>query len=167
MPDRTIRPDLLARLHEIMNDIANASYEAGREDMRAAILSAAQAPVVQQRSAPARPSTVRTAVTRPSADRAPRGSVRAAIRHVLTQQPGLTEMELGAKVSAYDPNVSARSMGGELRRRRGSLYRSDGGKWYLIARESGKEAAGSRSDPADLLDQAITGVPYAEAPIAA
>lgn len=162
MPDRTIRPDLLARLREVMDDIAKASYEAGREDMRVAILSAAQAPAASQRSAPARSPTVRT-----SSDRAPRGSVRAAIRHVLSHQPGLTELELGKEVSAYDPNVSARSMGGELRRRRGSLYRSDGGKWFLIARESVKGSAGPQSDPADLLNQATIGVPYAEAPIAA
>ena len=162
MPDRAIRPDLLTRLREILDEIAKDAYEAGRGDMRAAILSAAQAPEVSQHPVPPRTSTAR-----PSVDRAPRGSVRAAIRHVLSQQPGLTEMELGAAVSAYDPNVSARSMGGELRRRRDSLYRSDGGKWFLIARESGKEAAGSRSDPADLLNQATTGVPYAEAPIAA
>ena len=162
MPDRTIRPDLLTHLRAILDEVAKDAYESGREDMRAAILSAAQAPGVSQRPAPTRTSTVR-----PSVDRAPRGSVRAAIRHVLSHQPGLTEMELGAAVSAYDPNVSARSMGGELRRRRGSLYRSDGGKWFLIARESGKGSAGPQSDPADLLDQATTGVPYAEAPIAA
>lgn len=162
MPDRTIRPDLLTRLREILDEVAKDAYETGRDDMRAAILSAAQAPAVSQRPVPTRAST-----GRPSVDRAPRGSVRAAIQHVLSHQPGLTEMELGAAVSAYDPNVSARSMGGELRRRRGSLYRSDGGKWFLIARESGKEAAGSRNDPADLLNQATTGVPYAEAPIAA
>lgn len=162
MPDRTIRPDLMTRLREVLDAIAKASYDAGREDMRAAILSAAQAPEISQHAAPIRPSKVR-----PSADRAPRGSVRAAIRHVLSQQPGLTEMELGAAVSAYDPNVSARSMGGELRRRRGSLYRSNGGKWFLIARESGKGSAGPQSSPADLPNQADTGVPDAEAPIAA
>lgn len=162
MPDRTIRPDLLTRLREVLDEVAKDAYETGRGDMRAAILSAAQAPEVSQRPAP-----VRTSASRPSVDRAPRGSVRAAIRHVLSQQPGLTELELGAAVSAHDPNVSARSMGGELRRRRDSLYRSDGGKWFLIARESGKESAGPQSDPADLLNQTSKGVPNAETPIAA
>lgn len=157
-----IRPDLLARLREVLDDVAKAAYESGREDMRVAILNAAQTP------SPVQISTAhRTVTVKRSNDRAPRGSVRAAIKYVLTRQPGLSELELGGRVSAYDPKVSARSMGGELRRRRGSLYRSDGGKWFLIARESGKEAAGPQSDPADLLNQADTGVPDVEAPIAA
>lgn len=158
----TIRPDLQTRFRELLDDVARAAYETGREDMRVAILNAAQTP------APAQPSTAHRAVAlKHSQNRAPRGSVRAAIRHVLSQQPGLTEMELGAAVSAHDPNVSARSMGGELRRYRDSLYRSVGGKWFLTAREGGKEAAGPQRDPADLLNQTDTGVPYAEAPIAA
>lgn len=145
-----------------MDDVAKAAYESGREDMRVAILTAAQTPSTVEIS-----TAHRTVTVKRSSDRAPRGSVRAAIQHVLTQHPGISELDLGERVSAYDPNVSARSMGGELRRRRGDLYRSDGGKWFLIARESGKEAAGPRSDPADLLNPTDTGVPYAETPIAA
>ena len=158
----TIRPDLQTRFRELLDDVAKAAYESGREDMRVAILNAAQTPAPVQIS-----TSHRTVVVKQSRDRAPRGSVRAAIRHVLTHQPGLTELELGAAVSAYDPNVSARSMGGELRRFRDSLYRSDGGRWFLIAREGGKETAGSQSDPADLLNQTNTGVPDAETSIAA
>ncbi len=162
MPNPPIRPELLARLHDLVFEVAKAAYEEGRKDMRLAILDAVQTPAVPQIS-----SSHRSVAVRPSTERAPRGSVRSAINHVLSQHPGLTEQELGQRVSQFDPNVSARSMGGELRRRRGSLYRSDAGKWFLLARESGQGSAGPQSDPADLLNQAATGVPDAETPIAA
>ena len=86
---------------------------------------------------------------------------------VLTTHPKLTEADLGMKVADLDPNVSPRSMGGELRRMRNRLYRFEGGQWFLIAQDGEREAAGPKNDPADLLSQTTKGVPDAEAPIAA
>ena len=86
---------------------------------------------------------------------------------VLTAHASLTEADLGTKVAELDPNVSPRSMGGELRRMRNRLYRFEGGQWFLIAHDGKKEAAGPKDDPADLLNQTTKGIPNAEAPIAA
>ena len=165
-----IRPEHLTRLRELLEDVFKSGYEAGSEDMRIAILAAAQAP-----TAPAVPSTQIGAqlhaqskmTARASSSRAPHGSVRRAIMRVLTAHTSLAEADLGTKVSELDPNVSPRSMGGELRRMRNRLYRVEGGQWFLIAQESKKETAGPSDGPADLLNQTTKGVPNAEAPIAA
>lgn len=170
MASRTIRPEYLVRLRELLDEVFSSGYEAGSEDMRAAILAAAQAPtpsVSGTFQANADLSARSTLVARPVSSRAPHGSVRKAIMRVLTTHPKLTEADLGIKVAELDPNVSPRSMGGELRRMRNRLYRFEGGHWFLIAQEGKKETAGPNDGPADLLNQTTKGVPNAEAPIAA
>lgn len=164
------RPEHLVRLRELLDEVFSSGYEAGSEAMRVAILTAAQAPTPSV-SGPVQVSgnltSHSTMVARSSSSRAPHGSVRKAIMRVLTTYPKLTEADLGIKVAELDPNVSPRSMGGELRRMRNRLYRFEGGHWFLIAQKGEKETAGPKDDPADLLNQTTKGVPDAEAPIAA
>lgn len=170
MASRTIRPEHLVRLRELLDEVFSSGYEVGSEDMRIAILAAAQAPTVK--TAPSTEGGAQlnaySAITaRASSSRAPHGSVRRAIMRVLTAHPKLSEADLGMKVAELDPNVSPRSMGGELRRMRNRLYRFEGGQWFLIAQKGEKEAAGPKDGPADSLNQTTEGVPNAEAPIAA
>lgn len=76
--------------------------------------------------------------------------MRRAITLALQANPGLTELELGENVSRIDPSVSARSVGGEVRRMRDRLYRNDGGRWFLIAQVGEKETAGAEAPAGSL-----------------
>jgi hypothetical protein len=162
-----IPPHLHSALQGIVSEIFQAGVKAGAEQMRSAILQAAQAPMERSEAVPKRAASESYQHTQPEGSRAPRGSVRRAITAALKAYSSLGELEVGRKAAEIDPSVSPRSVGGELRRMRDRLYRFDRGQWFLIAQESGKEAAGPQNDPADLLNQTDTGVPYAETPIAA
>ena len=162
-----IPPHLHSALQGIVSEIFQAGVKAGAEQMRAAILQAAQAPMDRSESVPGPGVAANPKQGQPDGTRAPRGSVRRAIIAALKAHSSLGELEVGRKAAEIDPSVSPRSVGGELRRMRDSLYRFDKGYWFLITQEGEKETAGSPDDPADLLNQATTGVPYAEAPIAA
>ena len=131
---------------ELMRFAYERGVQDGSEAMRNAILTAAQAPVAAiplaaNLSGKSHLSADLTISRTPSA-RAPRGSVRAAISAILREHPeGLAEFDLGQAASQRDPDVSPRSMGGELRRMRDKLYRFAGGRWFLIAPLSETETA--------------------------
>lgn len=162
-----IPPRLISALQGIMSEIFQAGVKAGSEQMRAAILQAAQAPFGEPSDIAQESNIEAVRPGHSASSRAPRGSVRRAITAALQAHSSLGELELGQTAARVDPSVSPRSVGGELRRMKDRLYRFDRGQWFLITREGEKEAAGPTSDPADLLNQTTTGVPDAEAPIAA
>jgi hypothetical protein len=78
--------------------------------------------------------------------RAPRGAVGRALEQVLTESPGLTITEIEARAVALDPEISAKSVGNDLRRLEGKRYRRDrpkGYRWYLIGAAGQDETAGT------------------------
>lgn len=160
-----IPPQLLAALQGIASELFQAGVKVGAEQMRAAILDLASTPfgdAVHSRehvSQSERREMARERRASTNTVRAPRGSVRTAVRAALQATPGLNEFDLGQAAERIDPSVSPRSIGGELRRMRDRLYRIDGGRWFLIAQEGEKEAAGRVSEPADLLNRTAEGVP--------
>jgi len=162
-----IPPHLHSALQGIVSEIFQAGVKAGAEQMRVAILQAAQAPIAPSEVTSNRRAIESSRRVQPEGVRAPRGSVRRAITAALTAHLSLGELEVGRIAAEIDPSVSPRSVGGELRRMKDRLYRFDRGQWFLIAQSGEKEAAGPLYDPADLLNQADTGVPNSEAPIAA
>ena len=133
-------PVLLQKVQALMQEI----YEAGRRDggaaMREAILKAAEVPV--QRVAP-KPISA----SKQDGERAPRGLLPQVMAQVLRQIPGSTEQEIAEMVTLMDSRISPRSVGGQLRRFRGKVYRQEGRKWFLLE----TVAAGSSREPADLL----------------
>lgn len=154
-------------LQSIASEIFQAGVKLGSEQMRAAILKAAQTPFTAHDDFAGQGSVAIEGGRHSEPLRARRGAVRDAITQALRLHTGLGELELGQAVAGIDPSVSPRSVGGELRRMRNRLYRLDRGLWFLIAQESEKEAAGSKDDPADLLNQTTKGDSDAETPIAA
>jgi hypothetical protein len=127
------------RLIEQMKALLEEAYRAGLRDgaarMRNAIMHAARVPEVDELA-----ESVGFEHHEERERRAPRGLLRDVIRDALTARPGMTEMELQDAVRTLDARVSPRSVGGELRRRRGIDYRQEGRRWFLIS--SIKEGAG-------------------------
>lgn len=158
---------LIDALQGIVSEIFQAGVRVGSEQMRVAILHAAQAPWGEPSNTAQESNAEAVHTSHSPLSRAPRGSVRRAVTAALQAHSSLGELELGQAAARMDPSVSPRSVGGELRRMKDRLYRFDRGQWFLTARESEKEAAGSSLDPADLLNQTTKGVPDAETPIAA
>lgn len=152
MDDFLLSPEFEGRLRQFLSDVFAAGVKTGAERMRIAIIQAAQvAPDGPEQTHQVTADLHSSSSMHAKADRAPRGAVRAAIQRVLADSPGITEQDLGLKVNQYDPEVSAKSMGGELRRKRGELYRSEGGRWFLITENGNEKAADSLKEPADLL----------------
>ncbi len=116
----TLVRDLLANAYSV-------GFKAGQETLTVRLkdfLSEDTGYTVWPRDAQTRAVSEREPVPSPSSglrDRAPRGAVRQAIFHALSTHPdGLNERELGVIMEQFNPNVSARSAGGELRRLKGS-----------------------------------------------
>jgi hypothetical protein len=121
-------PKLLDQMKLLMEAAFNEGRRVGAQEMRAAIMRAAGAPLQDAAQAV---FEARSAARAQQDVRAPRGLLRNALREALTQRPGATEIELQELVEKMDTRVSPRSVGGELRRMRGSLYRQEGRKWFL------------------------------------
>jgi hypothetical protein len=79
-------------------------------------------------------------------ERAPRGAVREVVAQVLASQPGATITEAELAAASLNELVSRKSVGNEMRRGEGSLYRREGRQWYL-AQEPGTDAAAAASRP--------------------
>lgn len=52
---------------------------------------------------------------------------------VLRAHEGLTVYEIEEAVVQMDPQISPRSVGGELRRMKGKIYRQEGKRWFATA----------------------------------
>lgn len=129
-----------------------AGVQKGAQEMREAILRAAQLPVAKTSLAAQlieKLENVRGSMEARSSERAPRGAVRRAITAVLRHRQGLTELEIGDAASGLDPNVSPRSVGAELRRLKDRRYRMENGRWFLIPAPLEEETAGPMTDPAE------------------
>lgn len=118
------------------------AYKAGYRDAVAVMVKAAHA---QQEAndgppsdggdlitpTPIAPSYV--GMTTPSM-RARRGLVRKVLGKFLDARPGLTIADYEKLVTDVEPEISAKSVGNELRRGEGTLYKRDvprGNRWFL------------------------------------
>lgn len=114
-------PTLAQKIQALMREV----YEAGRRDggaaMRDAILKAAAVPVLHKSHS--MDPTVNA--TEPGA-RAPRGLLPQVMAKAMASGEGMTEQEIVDAVAAIDQRVSPRSIGGQLRRFRGTIYRQEG-----------------------------------------
>lgn len=137
-----VDPQWIAKVQALLEEVYEAGRRDGSEATRLAILKA-----VEGQPSPSPPGEfpkrervrVGNHVQRPNppedARRAPRGLLRQAIEHGLRMRPGLSEQDLQDIVVRYDSRISPRSVGGELRRMRGTLYRQEGRRWFLLAQE--------------------------------
>jgi hypothetical protein len=57
------------------------------------------------------------------------------IGEALTRQQGLTQLQLQQYADTVT-DISATSIGNELRRNEGTMYQREGHRWYLIEQES-------------------------------
>jgi len=141
-------PDLEDLLEDIRLKLS-AAYNRGWRDgstvMRESILRAAETPILND-------DLVQVGVVDSGGDaRAPRGLAARAIKTVLTEEPGLSIIEITSRVMAKFPNVAAKSVGNELRRREGKDYRREGKyAWFLMDQGAkGSSASGALTPPAD------------------
>jgi hypothetical protein len=64
--------------------------------------------------------------------RAPRGLVAEAIKEILTDNPGLSIIDIEDRVVEAHPLIARKSVGNQLRRGEGDTYRREGKyKWFL------------------------------------
>ena len=157
----------LDKLFEMLKEFSRSEYERGVRDgaeaMRQSIINAAsqgswemltpispieRRPIVYDTDS----GDVPAAVPEQKPSRAPRGAVDRAIGQVLKVHPGLTAQEVEEAALAFDPEVSRKSVGNNLRRLEGVKYRRDkpgGYHWFLIDDvENGTAGTQEARDPA-------------------
>ena len=84
--------------------------------------------------------------------RAPRGLLKEALEGALRAFPGSSVVELEQFVTQHHPEIASKSVGNQLRRFEGELYRREGKyKWFLMEDHQTKSARPEASDLADLL----------------
>ena len=157
--------DLKERLRFCLDEafpLIEEAFQAGRrlgaQEMRQAILAAAQSPS-DETPTPLQVSLPAPDVS-PSIVRAPRGAVRHAIEQAFRGATGLTEQEISRRIMASGAKVAHRSIGNELRRLKGRHYRQEGGLWFLIASRGETETADrSQDQSAVAVSQATEGDP--------
>lgn len=139
-------------LNKVVEDAYRQGYAEGAAAMRESILRAAQAPLSVPDAPKFRFPTADaqdTAQTRlelkSKSGRAPRGTVGRIINDALGKQDGLTQQQLKQYADLVE-DISATSIGNELRRNEGTKYRRDGNRWFLIAPNG--SAAGHPAVPA-------------------
>jgi hypothetical protein len=84
------------------------------------------------------------------------GTVRPLIERILADRPGLRVIDVQAAAAELDNDISPTSVGNELRRHKGTRYRQDGARWFLIA--------DNETRPADAGSSAVEAGPWAERP---
>jgi|SRR5579872_1420757 len=134
-----------------VNRMIEKAYERGYVDgaaaMRESIVRATQTPL----TIPAAPTMGSLFAedqdeveSRPSPKRSPRGSVRSFLFRALREKPGATQHELKTTAKFF-AGLSSTSIGNELRRNEGKMYRRDErNHWYLLE----TAAAGTPDEPA-------------------
>jgi hypothetical protein len=124
---------------EMIEMAMRAAYEQGIQEGIRRIVSAAQG-AIQPQETDAK-ETVPVLASRASevmdefAKRAPRGLVQTTIAKVIVESPGLSITDYEGMVLALEPEVSAKSIGNELRRGEGTKYKRDrpnGNRWFPI-----------------------------------
>ncbi|CAN5697707.1 hypothetical protein BH10PSE5_BH10PSE5_15820 [soil metagenome] len=133
--------DLLEDIRVKLSAAYNRGWRDGSAVMRESILRAAETPMPDEGLSQAGPVPKAS----DAESRAPRGLTAKAIRAVLTEEPGLPVIEIASRVTARFPEVAAKSVGNELRRREDKDYRREGKyAWFLIS-QGAKESGGSSS----------------------
>lgn len=137
--------DLLEDLRLKLMAAYNRGYRDGGAVMRENIFKAAENPGldedlnevgVEPRSGIYTDRTLRMGKAI-QAERAARGVAAKAIRAVLSAEPGLSIIEITARVAANHPEIAEKTIGNELRRREGAEYvRTDKYSWHLKGQET-------------------------------
>ncbi len=140
-------PAALRDVHDRLADLLAEAFEVGRRaganEMREAILQAATSPSRQMEPA------YSLSNSDGARSRAAKGEVRRGIKAAMRHMPGgIREHDIAVMARRLGIDINERSIGGELRRMRGQIYRQDGGLWFLIRAPSAEESAGSE-EPAD------------------
>lgn len=157
-------------LGEAISEIVQQAYDAGFTDgglaMREHILMRANEPVairageVRLSGSVAGQGTVTGNLSvgssphqRRIASRAPRGKVREVIDQILRQEPGLSIVEVEERVAALTPEVGRKSVGNQLRKYEGDLYRREGKyQWFLMGdRQEASKLPSNWDDDLDVL----------------
>lgn len=136
-------PTLAQKIQALMLEVYEVGYRDGGAATRDAILKAAAVPVIR---APL-PNAPSVKAAEPGT-RAPRGLLPQVMAQAMAGGQGMTEQEIIDAVAAIDERISSRSIGGQLRRFRDTVYRQEGRRWFLL---EGKAAGQTSASPADLL----------------
>lgn len=139
--------------------VLNAAYQQGIKDGIARIAAMAQAPLadnggddgvvpdVMQIGSVETHAAVRLR-TRPIR-RAPRGLVPKIVSRMLAEHPGKIISEYEKLLPEYDTQVSDKSVGNQLRRHEGKLYRrNDNSEWFLIDKNEAADNPNKESSAA-------------------
>ena len=151
-----------------------AAYERGKEDGRREMLNElmmnvqAKQQAERQDTDPQSPRSgaIEAVGARPASarKRAPKGTVRSLINHVLSSRPGLRPIEILAHAATdHEKMVKAPSLRNQLRRGlEERQYRRTRGRWYL-ADPRKKEAEDTSNQDASSASNSTTGGSYAPA----
>jgi hypothetical protein len=138
-------------LNKLVQEAYKQGYTDGAEAMRDSILRAAGSPLSIPEAPPFSEILSRSAEAdqpklelKNKSGRAPRGTVGRILNDALTQRGGLTQHQLKQYADQVE-DVSATSIGNELRRNEGKKYRREGKRWFLIESESSVAEAQSAS----------------------
>jgi len=127
--------EVYADVRDLIDRAYAAGFEAGCIATRDRIMQAVQQPMSGNSRFTDAPQATRVTEVEPTDQglgRAPRGALRSTIQEVLRRRPGSLEKFLQTEVPRIDPRVSGKSIGGELRRMKDTLYRQDGYRWFNI-----------------------------------
>lgn len=126
-----ISPETQKRLLAFFEEVYQQGVADGSATAMKAIMEAARNATG---ALPAQPQVVGATLsaTGTVSDRAPRGLLREVVTKILQERPGLTVTEVAELAPKVDTRVSARSVGGEMRRREGTYYRRAGRHWFVV-----------------------------------
>lgn len=138
MDNQTFQVD--AALTDAISQHLRAAYERGWNDARQAILSAASVtPSSVSSVAPASYAT--SGGGGRTGRRAPKGLLTEVLTKVLREHPRSTIQQLESILPSYDKIVSPKSVGNELRRGDGKVYRREGAFWFALGDNSTESPA--------------------------
>lgn len=148
---RSLMGDTVAQFEALLK----AAYDKGVQDGIDRIAQLARGPQaahdVRVPDEKLTPDAIRRVVER----RAPRGLVPKVVAAMLRDYPGKTITDYEQLLHRYDGQVSAKSIGNELRRHMGRKYRrNEDGQWFPMS--GNKEAAGPASNETPAASDAQT-----------
>ena len=134
--------DIASRVAELISEAYERGWKDGAADARHRILRAAESEsgISSAALAPTHPASHGGQSVHPVAS-LPRGTLRPVVTAIMSQNPGKSLSEITRLVVKADPRISPYSVGNEVRRNNGKMYKSIKSKWYIIAGAASSKVA--------------------------
>jgi hypothetical protein len=150
--------DTVAQFEALLKVAYERGYEKGVQDGIDRLAQLARGPQAANDVRVPDEKLTAVAIRRVVEKRAPRGLVPKVVAAMLRDNPGMTITDYEQMLYRYDGQVSAKSIGNELRRHEGRKYRrNESGEWFPMS--GNKEAGEGRETNSPASDLSSQGEP--------